>query len=181
MRLVLTGRNVEVTPALRNLVERKLVKLDRLMHDSVMSAMIVLTREKYRHVTEITAHTRGDHMLHGLGNASVWSLSVAQAVEKIAKQAHRVKDKWETRKRRGRGRRAPMPPPAPPVVPGETRAPAVVRTKRYPIKPMSVDDAAARLDNSSDTFVVFRNVESDGVSIVFRRRDGRFGLIALEA
>jgi putative sigma-54 modulation protein len=74
-----------------------------------------------------------------------------------------------------------MPPPAPPVVPGETRAPAVVRTKRYPIKPMSVDDAAARLDNSSDTFVVFRNVESDGVSIVFRRRDGRFGLIALEA
>ena len=59
MRLELTGRHVEITPAIRTLVDRKLSRLTRLLNDSLVSAQIVLTREKYRHLTEISVHLRG--------------------------------------------------------------------------------------------------------------------------
>jgi putative sigma-54 modulation protein len=65
MRLELTGRHVEITPSIRSLVDRKLAKLTRVLNDSVVSAQVVLTREKYRHVTEMSVHMRGDHVLAG--------------------------------------------------------------------------------------------------------------------
>jgi putative sigma-54 modulation protein len=66
--------------------------------------------------------------------------------------------------------REPAPPPAP----------RVVRNARYPVKPMSVEDAALRVESGPDTFVVFRNAETDAVSILYRRKDGHFGLIEPE-
>jgi len=70
MRLMLTGRNVEISPALREMVERRLAKLERLLADSAVSAQVVLTRERHRHVTDVTLHARGDHVLSGLGAAT---------------------------------------------------------------------------------------------------------------
>src|SRR5262245_54954653 len=101
MRLELTGRHVDVTPPLRRLVDLKLAKLERLLNDSAVSAQAVLTREKYRLRTEITLHARGEKFLHGVGNAAAWEASVTQAIDKIAQQAHKVKGKWQERKRRG--------------------------------------------------------------------------------
>ena len=62
MRLELTGRNVEISPALRALVDRKLVKLTRVLNDAIVSAQVVLTQEKYRHVTDMSLHMSGDHV-----------------------------------------------------------------------------------------------------------------------
>src|SRR5579862_963949 len=101
MRLELTGRHVEITSTLRRLVDTKLAKLERMLNDSAVSAQAVLTREKYRHRVEITLHARGEKFLHGLGNSSAWETSVSQAIEKITQQAHKVKGKWQERKRRG--------------------------------------------------------------------------------
>ena len=70
MRLELTGRNVEITPALRALVDRKLAKLTRVLNDAVVSAQVVLTQEKYRHVTDMSLHMRGDHILAGKTTAT---------------------------------------------------------------------------------------------------------------
>ena len=69
MKLLVTGRNVDITPALRQLIERKLSRLDRVLSDSVVSAQVILRIEKYRHVADVTIHARGDHMLHGVGSA----------------------------------------------------------------------------------------------------------------
>ena len=55
--------------------------------------------------------------------------------------------------------------------------PRIVRAPRYPVKPMSLEDAALRVDAGPDTFVVFRNPETDTVSILYRRKDGNLGLI----
>ena len=60
MRLDLTGRHITITPALRKLVDRKLAKLRRLLNDSMVSAQVVLTKEKYRQHVEITVHARGE-------------------------------------------------------------------------------------------------------------------------
>ncbi len=180
MRLLLTGRNVEVTPALRQLVERRIAKLERLLNDSMVSAQVVLTLQKYRHVTEVTVHMRGDHILHGLGGTQSWELSLSQALDKIGHQAHKVKDKWDTRKRRAAAVKT-LPAMAP--EPAEAAAPAprrIIRASRYAIKPMAVEDAALRVESGPDAFLVFRNSATDTINIVYRRKDGHLGLIEPE-
>src|SRR5262245_37672999 len=111
MRFELTGRHVDITPALRRLVERKLAKLERVLNDSALSAQAVLTREKHRHRSDITLHARGENFLHGVGSSDAWEPSVAQAIERITQQAQKVKGKWQERKRRGRAKELPAATP----------------------------------------------------------------------
>ena len=174
MRLDITGRHVEITPPLRQLIDRRLAKLSRVLNDSAISGTVILTKEKYRHQSEIVIHARGDHILRGTGTGNAWHLSLRQASEKIEQQAQKLKSKWAERKRRGAGVREV---PAPETAAAPTR---VVRATRYAVKPMSVEDAALRVETGPDTFVVFRNAETDAVSILYRRKDGNLGLIEPE-
>ena len=64
-----------------------------------------------------------------------------------------------------------------PSVPDALPAPRIIRATRYAVKPMSIEDAALRLDGAGETFVVFRNAETDVVNILYRRKDGNLGLI----
>lgn len=172
MRLDITGRHVDVSPPLRQLLDKRLARLARVLNDAAISAAITLTKEKYRCHTEIVVHTRGDHVLRGDGEGAGWPLSVRQATEKIEQQAETLKGKWHDRKRKGAKARL-VPVAASEAAP----QPRVVRATRYAVKPMSIEDAALRLDAGSESFVVFRNAETDAVSILFRRKDGNLGLI----
>ena len=174
MRLDITGRHVEVNAPLRQLIDRRLAKLERLLNDSAISAQVILTKEKYRHRTEIIIHARGDHMMRGLGEGAGWPISIRHAAEKIQQQAQTLKGKWRERKRRSAGARVVPVARAAEAAPSARR---VVRATRYPVKPMSVEDAALRVEGSAEAFVVFRNAETDAVSILYRRADGNYGLI----
>jgi ribosome hibernation promoting factor len=186
MRLDITGRHVDITPTLRQLIERRLARVERLLNDSALSATAILTLEKYRHRTEIILHARGDKLMRGLGEGNAWNLSVRQAVEKVEQQAKKVKGKWGERKRSDTRRRVPRTVRAvaairpPRADRAEPETPRVIRATRYAIKPMSVDDAALRMEQSTEAFVVFRNMDSSAVSIVYRRKDGQLGLIEPE-
>jgi putative sigma-54 modulation protein len=179
MRLELTGRHVEISPALRTLVNQKLSKLTRVLNDAVVSAQVVLTREKYRHVTEMSVHMRGDHVLAGKTAGATWSDSVGRAVEKIEQQATKVKGKWNGRKRRAVSPRILPPPPA--DVPAEDVVrPRIVRASRYHVKPLSVDEAAVTVEAGHDGFLVFRNAGTGAINVLYRRKDGDLGLIEPE-
>jgi ribosome hibernation promoting factor len=182
MRLDITGRHVEITPALRQLIERRLARLERLLNDSVVSVKVVLTLEKYRHRTEIIVHARGDNMMRGLGEGNAWPLSVRQAVEKLEQQAHKVKGKWGERKRNDTQRRVPRAARGDAAArsDGDGSGPRVIRATRYAIKPMSIEDASLRLEGNPESFIVFRNAETDAVGILYRRKDGNIGLIEPE-
>lgn len=179
MRLELTGRHVEITPALRVLVNRKLSKLDRLLNNRAVSAQVVLTLQKSRHRTEITLHARGDHILRGFGEANGWQASLAAAVEKLTQQAHRLKDKWARQRRRAGGRQRSLA--------GSSRGePAdiggrVVRVATEAVKPMSLDDALLQIETSTEPVLVFRDVDTESLTVLYRRPDGRLGLIEPEA
>jgi len=99
MRLFLTGRQVEITPTLRRLVDARLAKLQRHFSDALVSVQVVLSREKNRFVAEVVTHARQDHILTGVGTAASWSTSLAAAVKKVLQQAETVKGKWQQRKR----------------------------------------------------------------------------------
>ena len=99
MRLLLTGRQIEITPTLRRLVETRLAKLERRFGESLLSAQVVLSREKNRLVAEVIVRARQDHTLAGVGTAQTWSTALTAAVKKVLQQAETVKGKWQERKR----------------------------------------------------------------------------------
>lgn len=181
MRLILTGRHVEITPLLRKLVDQRLAKLDRVLNEGIVSAQVVLTLERYRHVVEITLHARGDRMLHGLGDTRAWETSLAEAVEKLTGQVQKVKGKWEKRKRRVQSARTMPALPAAPMAAASGEEPRIVRTPRYHVKSMTIEDAALSFDAGQDAFLVFRNASTDAISVLYRRKDGHLGLIEPES
>ncbi len=174
MRVDVTGRHVEITAPLRLLITERLAKLERVLNDNALSAHVILTKEKYRHRTEMVIHARGDHMMRGLGEDNAWPASVRQAAEKIEQQAQTLKGKWAKRKSRDGRRRPVTDGGAEEAAPPRAR---IVRAKKYPVKPMTIEDAALRVDQQQETFVVFRNAETEGISILYRRKDGNLGLI----
>jgi putative sigma-54 modulation protein len=180
MRLDVTGRNVEITPALRLLITRKFARLDRLVGDAAVSAQVVLSRERYRHITDITLHARGDHILSGLGSGSSWADSVAQATTKVTQQAQRLKEKWTTRKRRGSGVRGPTAADRAEMSVDARAASPVAARVRYAIRRHTLAAAVGRLEKAGDTFVLFRDAETMRLTLVFRRADGTIGLIEPE-
>lgn len=163
---------MDVTAALRQLVTRRLARTERVLNESALSAKVVLTKEKYRHMAEIVIHTRGDHLLRGVAEGDGWPVSLRQAAEKIEQQAQKLKGQWNGRRRKAGDVRVARPAATEPA-PGRR----IVRATRYAVKPMSVEDAALRMDGGSETFIVFRNAGTDAISILYRRKDGNLGLI----
>jgi putative sigma-54 modulation protein len=104
------------------------------------------------------------------------------AYAKVEEQARRIKTKWTSRKRRATGRRSQAAPVeiSPAAVAADAR-PRVLRSRRYAVKPMTVEDAVLRVEADGDAFVVFRNASTDAINILYRRKDGHFGLIEPEA
>lgn len=187
MRLELTGRNVDVSAPLRQLIERKISKIDRMLHDRAVSAQVVLTQEKYRRRIELTVYASGDHILRGVGTGTAWAASLTEAFNKVEQQALRLKDRRDKRKRRATGTKALELLPAPAPVVADTppsrpaRARRVIRSQRYTVSPLTVEEALDQLQRAEDPFVVFRNRVSQAVCVLHRRKDGHFGLIESEA
>jgi len=179
MRLELTGRHVTITPAIRKLVDEQLKHVLRLLNDSVVSGQIVLTKEKTRVHCEATIHARGDKFLHGEATGRDVESAVAAAVDKISRQALKVKSK------RAEGRRRTVSPrtiavPSPPADGGEPQV-RIIRARKYAVKPMTLDEAAVAVAGGQDTFLVFRNADNEQITVLFRRPDGNLGLIEPEA
>ena len=197
MRFELTGRHLEITPALRRLVDTKLARLERLLNNTALSARTVLTRDKYRLHVDITLHARGENFLHGVGSSGVWETSVDRAIDKIAQQAQKLKGKWQERKRRAprrsgngegepaiapaRRRRAELPAAASGATGGEppTRMPRILRASRQAIKSMSVAEAARAMDPGGDDLLVFHDPERAAISVLYRR-NGELLLVETE-
>jgi ribosomal subunit interface protein len=184
MRLELTGRHVDITPTIRKLVDRKLAKLERLLDHRALSAQVVLSQGKRLLRADVTLHARGERFLHGVGEAAVWDAALGGATEKIEQQAQKLKGKWQARQRPGRGRTragdadvaAEEAPPAH-REPAAVRMPRVLRTMRQVVRSLSVADAARRLDGADEGIVVFRDEETDGLSVLYRSSGGDLVLV----
>ncbi len=192
MRLELRGHHVDVTPGLRRFVEEKLSKLERLLNDRAVSAHAILSVEKRRHVADITLHARGERFLHGLGDSASWETSLTQAVAKISHQAQKLKTRQKDKRH---GLKAPSLEPLEAAVKrakprkaaglktagARGRVPRVLRASREPLKPMSVEDAAREIEAGGDGVVVFRNADSQAISVLYRRPNGELSLVETEA
>jgi ribosomal subunit interface protein len=112
MRVELTGRHVAISPGLRNLIDRKLGKVRRVLNDAGVSAAVVVAKEKVNNVVEITLHARGERFLHAVAKATSWETAMTTVVAKVMHQTETVKSKWQDRKRRGVAARSVKTPRA---------------------------------------------------------------------
>ena len=179
MRLQVKGKNVEVSATIRSYAEEKLGKLSRQLSDPA-EVELELAVEKNpsiaaSHVAEATIRTKGP-TLRARESATDMKASIDQLVDKLERQVTRDREKRRERPRRRARANGNAEPalPAPPVEGGE---PWIVKSKHYPVKAMSPDEAVLQLELVGHDFFVFRNAESGEVNVVYRRRAGDYGLI----
>ncbi len=187
MRLELTGRHIPVTPELRSLVDQKLARVLRQVNDDGISASVIVAEQKFQKIVEASLHARGERFLHAVARALTWELAVNKAVEKLEQQTRKMKGKWQARKK-GRARpidvdaSADVTPAATAGAPPSMPLPdSIVRAVRYQVQVLLLDEAVAAIDEQDAAFLVFRDRGTNGICVIFRRRDGRFGLIDTDA
>jgi len=176
MSVEFTGRNVPVTSNLKALAQERLQKLERRLGGSAQ-VRVVLSQEKHRFGAEVIA-THRRRLWKAQEETGDLHAALALAFEKIDAQAMRHVERRRDRKH-GPPASAPKPEEKPRSGDGSGRLEwRIVRTpQRSAVKPMSVEEAALRLDNSALEFLVFRDSGTEKTSILYKRRDGDFGLI----
>ena len=99
MKISITGRHLEVSEAARAQIEKNVGRIDRLLHDSAVSAQCAFWEERGAYVVEITIHARADHMLHAVARSTRLAAAVSLAFDKVGQQAKKLADRWKTRRR----------------------------------------------------------------------------------
>lgn len=183
VQINITGRHVEITPELREQVERALDFVTKYF-GKVSSVRVVLTSEKHRKICEIDTHV-GHLDVHVEEVTDDVLTSVRRAADKLEERLRRFKERVKNHKPRPRERERRMQVD---ILAAEgfaenevAKPPEVVRTKSFAVKPLTVGEAMLQLDLTDEGVLVFENVEEDGkTSVLYRRPDGTYGLIVKE-
>ena len=175
MQLSVKGRNLEVTDAIRAYAEEKVQRMTRYL-EQVVSGTVYLSVEKHQQIAEVTLRVR-DLTIRAEESTDDLYSSIDLVAEKLERQILRYKERIAAHVSRSGSREgwevAPTPPAAEDL--------QVVKTKRFAVKPAEVDEAVLQMDLLGHNFYVFRNARTDEVNVVYRRRDGHYGLIEPEA
>ena len=175
MKFEYTGRHVDVTPTLRRHVEEHFGKLDHIFNDTTAAAHVIIEVEKNRNVGEVILHWRGETLTARDVNADMYQ-ALTRAIAKIEKQALKLKKKIIDRKQ-GAKRVSAVAPQPDGNVEASPRPPRIIAARRYAVKPMTAQEAALRLSEAQDQFLVFRDADTKRVGVLYKRKDGNYGLI----
>jgi len=185
MKVMTYGKNIDVTPALRDYVVEKVSKLGKYFNGEPQEAHVSMEVEKDRHIVEVTAYING-LILRGEEDSSDMYASIDGVIEKLERQVHKYKTKI---KRRLRDKKQEMKEEYKEERTEELMneiydngeenefKPDVVRTKKFAIKPMGVEEAIMQMDLLGHDFFVFSNANTEEVNVVYKRKQGNYGLI----
>ena len=178
MRTIVKGKNMDVPDSVRQYAERKMRRLERFLDDRT-DAIIELYVERHRsaddsRIADVTLVIDGQ-ALRGRADASTWEAAVDEVVDKVERRAvdHREKPRVRARAPEEKGILARIADGTADA--GRERR--VVKTKRFAIEPMFEEDAIAEMESLGHAFFIFVNAESERLNLLYRRRDGDFGLI----
>ena len=176
MQLIIQGKNMEVTDRLQEYIEKKVGKLDRYL-PTITEARMELSVEgaksaKDRQVAQLTVRSKGTLLRAEERTADMFA-SIDAIVDKMYRQIVRYKGK-----RYGRGRGPGEIPPVEEVE--EEEPPRIVRIKRFQVAPMDEEEAVEQMELLGHDFFVFFNVETNEMNVIYRRKDGNYGLIEPE-
>lgn len=172
MKYNINGKNIELTAALENAVEDKIVKLDKYFNDNV-TAQITLSVEKLSHIIEITIPFNGSVLRAEVEGKNMYNI-IDDAVAVIEKQINKYKNRIRSKHRN--------------VVPEFTSSFLeeeenveetfkIAKTKKFAIKPMSVEEAVLQMELVGHNFFVYLDGDTEEVNVVYKRKNGTYGLI----
>jgi putative sigma-54 modulation protein len=167
MDIIVRGKNVEITDALKDYVTKKMGKMDKLLNSRPATAHAVLSVQKERQIIEVTIPIEGMLLRAEQSNPDMYA-SVDLVIDKLERQYR----KFKTREKKKITQETPSLKSYP-----EAEAPDLVRRKNFPVKPMSLDEALLQMDLLGHDFFAFTNVETDSVNVLYRRHDGNYGLL----
>jgi len=181
MKIHVTGRQIEVTDALKMLIESKLGKLERFI-DGITDIHVTLSVEKYRQRAEVQVHSRGNTYLTAVEESDDLYASIQQVIEKIHAQARKQHAKRIGKRRRTARRESTatfnvLARTAVGELSEAGAGPRVVESQSFVVKPLSVEEAVQEIDGGHAEFLVFRNALNERVNVIYRRKDGNYGLI----
>jgi putative sigma-54 modulation protein len=178
VRTIVRGKNVEVPDRVRQYAERKFARLERLLDDR-SDAIVELTNEAHRsaadsHIADVTLVIDGKTLKSHAAGAS-YQVALDVVVDKVERQAIDFKQKPRVRSRPEEEKRLLRGIADGTADDGKERQ--IVKTKRFAIEPMFEEDAAVAMEDLGHDFYVFVNAESERLAVLYKRRDGHYGLI----
>ncbi|WP_206880057.1 ribosome hibernation-promoting factor, HPF/YfiA family [Alicyclobacillus mali (ex Roth et al. 2021)] len=172
MKIQVHGNNIAVTSALQEYVDKKVGKLSRFLdNNDTKQIYVTLAVDGTEHRVEVTIHCRGVIFRAEERSTDMYA-SIDMVADKLEQQVHRYKEKIA---RRGRHRQFKVSDES---ADDHAEDPfQVIRTKRFAMKPMDVQEAILQMNLLGHDFFVFRNGETDEVNVVYKRKNGDYGLI----
>lgn len=187
MATEISGRNYEIPADIRSMVEKKLSRIQERLFDDVIDVRVVLQVEKYRNICEVLITGKEHDVKTVQQSDESMQEAVNSAIDHLKRQAQKNRKKIRDHHRKqGNGRKAVTEWAVQVLEPAhlrddtDARAPRIVKTNNIEIRPMSIEEAALRLDDSKNEFIVFRDIDTDKVSVIYKRQDGNLGLISPE-
>ncbi|VBB05501.1 sigma 54 modulation/s30ea ribosomal protein c terminus [Lucifera butyrica] len=175
MGITVRGKNIEITPALKDYVEKRVGKITKYF-SNLGEITVILNVEKGRHIVEVTVPVNG-MLLRGEEETADMYTSIDLVIEKLEKQIDKYKTKLARKLRAGTFKGELLPNQT-----AETDSDnfKVVKTKRFAVKPINVEEAIMQMNLINHDFYVFINAESEEVNVLYRRKDGNYGLMEPE-
>lgn len=174
MRFIISGKNIDVTPGLKSTIEQKLGKLERYFTPTT-EIIVTLSVEKERQRIEVTIPMKGTIIRSEQVSDDMY-VSIDLVEEVIERQLRKYKKKIIDKHQEG-GSLQQDYLDAPEETEDEIQ---IIRTKRFGMKPMFPEDACVQMELLGHSFFVFRNAETDEVNVVYKRKNGSYGLIEPE-
>jgi len=178
MKITFKGKHIEVTNAMRSYIEKRLNKIDRHF-DHILEVIVTLSVEKNRQIVEATLQA-SRALIRAEEETDDMYTSIDKVADKLERQIQKYKEKYFQKPHPGTEKIGL----ANQKINAEDSEPdkivKIVKTKRFAIKPMSVEEAAMQMDLLGHNFFVFANDITNKVNVLYKRRDGNFGLIEPE-
>lgn len=178
MQVIITGRHLEITNALREYITTKIEKLEKYF--PIVEAHVILSVEKYRHIAEVTIQAKKT-TIHGQEETGDMYQAIDTVIDKIEKQIKKHKGKIISRKAKKSSKNLEGPTDSfSELAKSEeepSTSPKVIREEKFAVKPMSLEEATMQMGLSRSDFLVFFNHETSQINVLYRRNDGNYGLI----
>ncbi|WP_353683606.1 ribosome-associated translation inhibitor RaiA [Thermodesulfovibrio sp. 3907-1M] len=169
MKITIRGKNIDVTEALKQYIEKRVSKFERFLNDA-SEAIVTISTEKFTHKIDVLLKVNG-HLIQAEGKTEDLYSAVDQVVEKLEKQVLKYKEKIQNKNKK----EAVKYPASASQETEQTKR--IVKYKKFDLRPMSPEEAVDQMELLDKDFFIFLNSFTGDVNVVYRRKDGNFGLI----
>jgi len=177
MNITITGRNIDLDSSLKNYMNKRLEKLERL-YKRIYKCDVILEEEKTRKIVEIILHLKRNRVIAKESSPDIYA-SIDNASDSIKKQLRRLRGRVHSRRRKAVLKRV--------ITPiyrfrktevSQGKAPGtIIKTNLFADKPMLPSEAQLEIELTNKQFIMFKNAETGMVSVLYKKDDGNYGMI----